>query len=202
MNTQEVGRQTLLHAFHSKKHDDGARLSVYMHLQILRHALDVAYVGNLYAHHLMLRLQEDILVCLLRLRFSGERQRRIVVLIAFLYAQSGTTEVVQTERFEQIVYGVNLESVDSILRIGCGKDHKRRRHERAHKVHAVKVGHVDVDEDDVNAFVVDDVARFESTLTLAHERKERNLRHVDCKLLECQRLVVDDKSLYHSVWIL
>lgn len=82
---QEVGRQTFLHAFHGEEHDDGAWLIDDVYLQIFGHALNVAYVGNLHAHHFVLRLQEYVLVGEFWLWLGWQRERCVGVLVAFLY---------------------------------------------------------------------------------------------------------------------
>ena len=108
-----------------------------------------------------------------------------------LYAHGCTLEVVESEGLEQIVDGINLKSVDGILRIGCGEHYERRRCERAHEVHAIHVGHIDIDKYGVNPFVVDNVACLDGTLTFGYQIEKRYFLYVSGELLQCQRLVVD-----------
>ena len=108
-----------------------------------------------------------------------------------LYAHGCTLEVVESEGLEQIVDSIDLESVDGILRIGCGEHYERRRCERAHEVHAIHVGHIDIDKDGVNSFIVYYVACLDGALTFGYKVEKRYLPDVGCELLQCQRLVVD-----------
>ena len=108
-----------------------------------------------------------------------------------LHTHGGTLEIVETERLEQIVDSIDLESVDGIFRIGCGEHYERRRCERAHEVHAIHVGHIDIDKDGVNPFVVDYIACLDGALTFGYQIEKRYLLDVSGELLQCQRLVVD-----------
>ena len=215
MYAQEVAGQPLFHLLHAEQHDYGV-LALDVNLQILGHSLDVAYVGNVDPYDSMLGLEEYRLVvgrystvngrtcvryrrgcidsCIIVGRLGSSR---IFEFEAVLHTHGSTLEVVESERLEQIVDGINLESVHRIFRISRGENHKRRRCQRAHKVHAIHVGHIDIDKDGVNSFIVYYVACLDGALTFGYKVEKRYLPDVSCELLQCERLVVDNESLDH-----
>ena len=83
-------------------------------------------------------------------------------------------EVLQAERFEQVVDGIDTEAFDGVFRVGGGEDDERRYGERLDEVHAVEVGHVDVAEDGINRLTVQHVDGFDGTLTLCYQLQERH----------------------------
>ena len=212
---QEVAGQPLFHLLHAEQHDYGA-LALDVNLQIFGHSLDVAYVGNIDPNYTMLGLEEYRLVVRRYSTVNGRtcvRYRRgcidsciivdrlgscrIFEFEPMLHAHGCTLEVVESEGLEQIVDGIHLESVHRIFRISRGENHKRRRCQRAHKVHAIHVGHIDIDKDGVNSFSVYYVVCLDSALTFGYKVEKRYLPDVGCELLQCERLVVDNESLYH-----
>ena len=63
-------RQPLLEFLHAHEHHHGAVSADEVDLQILAHALHATDVGDRHAHHLVLRLEEDVVV-LVYLRRAG-----------------------------------------------------------------------------------------------------------------------------------
>ena len=103
----------------------------------------------------------------------------------------GAAELIEAEGLEQVVDGIDLEALDSILGVGGREDDERRYRKRLHEIHAVEVGHVDVAEDGIDGLTVEDVLGLEGTLALGDELQKRNLADVCDELLQSQGLVVD-----------
>ena len=53
-----MGREAVFHFLHRQQHNEGLGLMVEVYFQVFAHAFDVANVGNVDAHHLVLGFQE------------------------------------------------------------------------------------------------------------------------------------------------
>jgi len=110
----------------------------------------------------------------------------------------GTAEIVESEGFQEIIYGIDPESLHGIFAIGCGEDDERRCLQRLDEIHAVEIGHIDVAEDGINGFFCQKLPCFQGTLALGSEFEERNPLDIGHELPQGKRLVVDGKTAYHA----
>ena len=93
-------------------------------------------------------------------------------------------EVLESEGFEEVIDGIDLETLDSIFGVGSGEDDEGRYGERLDEVHAVEVGHVDVAEDGIDGVVLQVLTGFQCALALGSKFEERHLTDVGDELLE------------------
>ena len=192
MDAHERGWEILFHLLHREEGDEGLGLAFKVDLQILAHTLDIADVGNGYLDNFVVGLDEDGVIFFgIRLGHLGYRNSNRRGLQSFLEAIGCTTEIIEAEGLEQIVDGIHLEALNGILGVSCGEDDEGRGCKRLDEVHAVKVGHVDVAEDGIHRFAIQELFGLEGTLALAYELEKRNFLYVTDELLERQGLVVD-----------
>ena len=199
MHAHETGAgQPLFHFLHAQQYDEGTWHSLEIDAKVFAHALDVAYVVDVDPYHAVLRFQEDGVVVVGRCRLLNGRCGSVKQVVAGLHLVGRPLHVVETEGLEQVVHGIDLEPVDGILGVGSGEDHQRWCCQRLHEVHAIEVGHVDVDEDGIDHLFLHDLAGLEGTLAGFHELQEGYFLDIGGQLAECQRLIVDGKASYHS----
>ena len=85
---------------------------------------------------------------------ESDRQKVLDALYPFFQTIGRTAEIIESERLQQIIDGIDLKALDGILGIGCSKHHEGWRGQRLHEIHTIQVGHVDVTEDGINYLVV------------------------------------------------
>ena len=108
-------------------------------------------------------------------------------------------EVGEAEGFEQVVDGIELEALHGVLGVGRGEDHHRADDHRADEVHARKVGHVDVGEDQIDRVRGEELLRVDGVGEGRRQFQIGDLGDVACKLAQGQRFVVDGDTFKHGV---
>ena len=199
MDTHELRfRQPVLELFHTQQDDDGLLSAVGVNLQVFAHALDESYIIDFYAYYPVLGLEENGVVAV------DLRHYRLVMaqVVLFFYLRRRAPEIGHRERFEQIVDGVDLVAVDGIVAVGRREDNQRRHVETLDEVHAVDVGHIDVDEQRVDGLAVHNLLCFRSTLALAGKLKKFHFLYVCRQLPQGQWLIVDSQYSYHDFILL
>ena len=129
---------------------------------------------------------------------SSERQPDQLVQRADLGYRA--PELPEAEGLEQVVRGVEPKSLDSVFRIGRREDHQRLPLQRPHEIEPVEVGHVDIDEDQVDLLGAQVLARREGVGKGGSQLQFGGAADVVADLTERQRLVVDGDALNHGNW--
>ena len=172
-----------------------------MHAHVFAFAFEIDDVADFHQRYLVVRLHRDILLVFgQRLRNGFRCVGRSLVVAQFVERvclARRTTEVGEAERLEQVIHRVELESLDGVLRIGRGENHHRAVDQRADEIHAVEVGHVDVDENQVHLLSREHLLRFQGVVVFCDEVQIGNFRDVACQLTQSQRLVVDGDTFKH-----
>ena len=163
-----------------------------MQLQVFRHALYVADIGDTDLYHAVVGLDKDG-----RLSLGPDSGGTLL-----FYPVRRPHKVLQAEGLQQVVNGIDLEALDSIFGVGGGKYDEGRGSQRLDELHAIEVGHVDVAENDVDGLTVEHVDGLEGTLALGCQLKEWHLINIGDELLQGQRLVVDGDDSYHVMGML
>ena len=78
-----------------------------------------------------------------------------------------------------------------------GENHHRAVDQRADEIHAVQVGHVDVDENQVHLLPCEHLLCFQGVVVFCGEVQVGNFRDVVCQLTQSQRLIVDGDTFKH-----
>ena len=192
MDAHEGGvRQPLLEFLHAHEHHHGAVSADEVDLQILAHALHATDVGDRHAHHLVLRLEEDVVVLVYLRRAGGSCFLLVEQVILAVDTLGSLLKLFEAEGLEKIVVRIDLVALDGILAVGGGEDDQRARVEGTHEVQAVEVGHADVAEDGVNGLLLHQRVGVDGALAFADQFQVGYLFDIGGQLLQGERLVVN-----------
>ncbi len=164
-----------------------------MQTHVFAYALQIHYVA--YAH------QHGAIVCPDREKFAIlHRSLLLPSLIGAAAALDklferhglidGFEKLVIAERFEQVVYRIELEAVYGKFRVGGREYHEAEPVERTYEVETVLIGHVDIDEQQIRILPVEHVARLRSAAACSHQFERRGPCYILLYLTQSQRLVV------------
>ena len=101
---------------------------------------------------------------------------------------AGCFKFLETERFQQVVHGIDPEPFHGILRIGRREDNGGRMRQRLDEIHPAEIRHVDVQEERIG--LRDIGRRHRGAAAGSHQLQERDLGHVHFQLAQGQRLIV------------
>lgn len=110
---------------------------------------------------------------------------------SFLQFVGGPSELIETERLEQVVYGIYLITFYRIFGVGCGKDDEWWGCQTSDEVHAVEVWHVNVAENGVYRVAVEKAPGFYGALARGYKMEKGYFTDIDSQLLQGQWLVID-----------
>ena len=138
-------------------------------------------------------LQGAVLVrILLRVCLRGPQQ-----FVLLLHLGRHTLELILSEGFQQVVDGVGLVALQSILPVGRGEYRDGSLGQRVDEVQSREVRHVDVSEDGIHFLAFHDLHRLESALACTHDFEVGNALCHLTQLLQGQGFVVYEQDFYH-----
>ena len=110
-------------------------------------------------------------------------------------------ELVVVDGFLQVVECVDTESFDRIFAERCGEDDPCLAGQHATELHAIEVGHLDIEESHVNGVGYKVAQSRRRTVILALQGEEGSLLHIAFEQGSCQRFVIYDGTcnLVHFV---
>src|SRR5258708_3964556 len=110
---------------------------------------------------------------------------------ALLQPADGEPEPLLVEGLEHVVDCAALEGLDRVLVVGGDEDHVGPGADRARRLQAIDTRHVDVEEEELRAVVLEDLQHVAAVLHLAHDRElGPETREARAQLRAQQRLIV------------
>ena len=109
----------------------------------------------------------------------------------------GLHEAGEGDRLEQVIDSIDLVAFEGIFAVGGGEDDGGHALEGARKLDAVEVGHVDVEENDIDMMLLAEAEGLEGVLGGACELEFGYLADVVLEEFASQEFVIDNQYIIH-----
>ena len=110
----------------------------------------------------------------------------------------GLHEAGEGDRLEQVIDSIDLVAFEGIFAVGGGEDDGGHVLEGARQLDAVEVGHVDVEENDIDMMLLAEAEGLEGVLGGACELEFGYLADVVLEEFASQEFVIDNEDLVHG----
>ena len=148
---------------------------------------------------------ENLAAALLDGNALGRGSRGGSLLAASLNLVEGSLETIRLDRLHQVVDSIDVKRLERILAVG-GDEHHRRRvfelMERLGKLHAVRLGHRDVQEQHVRAAIHQLLDGVTSARSLGDVLDPSGLLEEEAELGTSRGFVVNDHGTQHRITFL
>ena len=120
--------------------------------------------------------------------------RPIIQTKPFLRLVNGGEELIIADGLQEEVEGTHLVTLEGVFLKGGGEDDARFRGYHVGQFHAVEIGHLDVEEEQIGLLLLDGVDGLDGVSEGGQERQVWRLGNEGLQEFDSQRLVVDDDT--------